>query len=293
MARRSRRAASEYGDDTDSGVLDTLAEKKRALLSRLPGGARRGALANTQTYLGMAEDSCTGRLQLEGEDQRLRVDWPRADREAIIGMINQRMRDATAALGGTYVPNPLWSNHLESCLITVHPLGGCCMGEDESSGVTNHKGQVFVGNAGTDTHAGLYVADGSVMPLALGVNPLLTITAIAERSVALLAEERGWTIEYALDHRPSPARKAASPGTIGVLFTERMAGFMAPISATQAADPDDPLAPLPRRSRGWRGRRAKPRLRPDPDRRGPRHDARRSGQAHGPRRHRRGSVDLA
>ena len=38
----------------------------------------------------------------------------------------------------------------------------------------------------------LYVSDGSVIPTPLGVNPLLTISAVAERSVALLAKDRGW-----------------------------------------------------------------------------------------------------
>jgi cholesterol oxidase len=42
----------------------------------------------------------------------------------------------------------------------------------------------------------LYVIDGSVVPTSLGVNPLLTISALAERSVYLLAQDYGWTIDY-------------------------------------------------------------------------------------------------
>lgn len=221
-------AAAACGHDTDRGVLDYITEHQRALRSRLPGGARHGAVANTQTFLGMAIDSSAGSLRID-EHQRLRIDWPQAEREPVIAALNQRMLEATAALGGTYVPNPLWSNHMQSSLISVHPLGGCSMGVDASAGVTNHKGQVFRGPEGTQVHAGLYVADGAVIPTALGVNPLLTISAVAERSVALLAEDRGWSINYELHHRPVPARPAAPPPGIGISFTERMAGCLAPV----------------------------------------------------------------
>ena len=38
--------------------------------------------------------------------------------------------------------------------------------------------------------------DASVIPRSLGVNPLLTITGLAERACALLAADHGWTIPY-------------------------------------------------------------------------------------------------
>ncbi len=222
-----RAAADAWGTDTDEGVLDRIAENHRILRSRLPGGAHHGAVANTQTFLGMGFDSCTGRVLLD-ERGRLRIDWPAVDSEPIISGLNAKMLEATAALGGTFVPNPLWSNHCESSLITVHPLGGCSMGTDASTGVTNHKGQVFAGAHGAAVHEGLFVADGSVIPSPVGVNPLLTISAVAERNVALLAEQRGWTIPYALEHRPATPRAPITPAGIGVRFTERMAGFIAP-----------------------------------------------------------------
>ncbi len=57
--------------------------------------------------------------------------------------------------------------------ITAHILGGCPMGKDASEGVVGPDGQVH-------GYPGLYVADGSVVPANLGVNPSLTITALAE-----------------------------------------------------------------------------------------------------------------
>ncbi|EJP67144.1 glucose-methanol-choline oxidoreductase [Beauveria bassiana ARSEF 2860] len=96
--------------------------------------------------------------------------------------------------GGTLIYNPLlrlWGNHQ----ITVHPLGGASMSRDNSgkSGVTNHVGQVFAGQQ-SETHAGLIVVDGAAIPGALGVNPIATIAALAERSVAAFAERQSLDI---------------------------------------------------------------------------------------------------
>jgi cholesterol oxidase len=57
------------------------------------------------------------------------------------------------------------------------------MGEDGSDGAVDHLGRVFKGD-GADVHAGLYVADGSIVRTALGVNPFLTISALSERIAA-------------------------------------------------------------------------------------------------------------
>jgi cholesterol oxidase len=96
------------------------------------------------------------------------------------------------------MPNPFWKDYADHNLTTVHPLGGCAMAEDASNGVVNHKAQVFADVAGGQIHDGLYVADGAIVPVGLGVNPSLTISALAERAMALLAADRGWTIDYGL-----------------------------------------------------------------------------------------------
>ncbi|MBW1724901.1 MAG: cholesterol oxidase, partial [Deltaproteobacteria bacterium] len=55
-------------------------------------------------------------------------------------------------------------------------LGGCPMGPDSKRGVVDGKNRVY-------GHEGLYVVDGSTIPANLGVNPSLTITAMAEHAM--------------------------------------------------------------------------------------------------------------
>jgi len=60
---------------------------------------------------------------------------------------------------------------------TAHILGGCIMGATADDGVVDELGRVH-------GHPGLRVVDGSVIPANLGVNPSLTITALAEHFIA-------------------------------------------------------------------------------------------------------------
>jgi len=60
---------------------------------------------------------------------------------------------------------------------TAHILGGAVIASDASKGVCDARGRVF-------GYEGLYVADGSAVPANLGVNPALTITALAEHILA-------------------------------------------------------------------------------------------------------------
>jgi choline dehydrogenase-like flavoprotein len=59
-------------------------------------------------------------------------------------------------------------------------MGTAAMGGDESRGVTTPEGAV----RGTE---GLYVADASLLPTSLGVNPMMTVIACASRIAGRLA----------------------------------------------------------------------------------------------------------
>lgn len=212
-------AAEAVGRDTGKDFGDRLKAATRRLASVM-GGPHRGATRNTQVYLVMAHDDADGRMFLQ--DDRLRVGWPGVGKKDVFKRASQGMEKATEALGGTYVRNPIWTKLFDHDLVTVHPLGGAVMGEDATAGAVNHKGQVFAGSAGGDVYTGLYVGDGAIMPRSLGVNPLLTISAIAERNCKLIAQDRGWIIDYKLPSAPSESRRNRKPG---IRFTEAMRGW--------------------------------------------------------------------
>jgi cholesterol oxidase len=66
---------------------------------------------------------------------------------------------------------------------TAHILGGCAMGETAESGVIDARHRLH----GYD---GLYVIDGSAFSANPGVNPSLTITALAERAMSFIADAK-------------------------------------------------------------------------------------------------------
>jgi cholesterol oxidase len=214
---------------------DGLRRQERAAQSDLLG-PYSGALANTQTYLVMAHDDGAGRIHLA--DDRVRISWPGVGTEPIFRTVNDTLAQATKALGGgVQVPNPIWSKDLGDKLVTVHALGGCVMAERAEDGVVDHAGRVFSAATGSDVYDSLWIADGSVIPTSLGVNPLLTISALAERSCMELAASRKWTIDYTFDVKPVPYFTPKR----GLRFTETMAGTFGtgPMRFTLSVASDD------------------------------------------------------
>jgi len=128
-------------------------------------------------------------------------------------------------------------------VLTVHPLGGCIHGDDAAGGVVNERGQVFQGTSGTAAYPDLYVMDGSTIPSPVGVNPLLTISALSERNVRLLIEDRGWRLDDSFDGKPAVYDgKRDLPRPITLQFSERMTGYLTPSSSDFAAAADEAKA---------------------------------------------------
>lgn len=169
-----------------SGGRRTLGRRAGRLAAPL-FGVRRGAASKALTLLGMGKDADVGTLTFR--KGRLQLHWSRATHAATIDAAHSAMRRIASGLGGRFVPAPTVGWPLAYLLPTVHPLGGCDMADCAEDGVVDHMGRVFQGRTGHTVYPGLYVLDGSIIPVPIGSNPALTITALAERALALILAE--------------------------------------------------------------------------------------------------------
>jgi cholesterol oxidase len=101
---------------------------------------------------------------------------------------HQAARLLAEEIGG--VPGGSWLD-VVNVPLTAHILGGATIGDSPASGVIDPYHRVY-------GHPGLSVVDGSAVPANLGVNPSLTITALAERAMSL------WPNKGQPDPRPAP-----------------------------------------------------------------------------------------
>lgn len=195
-------------------------------------------LQHLSIFAAMGDDGAAGSLRLGAEGERddsdghLSVVWPGVTRlplfDAQIDRLEALAKDAK--FGGRTLANPMWRllppgmdfliGNQRGPLLTVHPLGGCVIGETAASGVVNEYGEVFDPMAADGgLHAGLVVLDGSIVPSALGTNPALTIAAVALRAARRLRRE--WS---------KPAASAL-PVSLPVLRRPRVADIEAEIAA--------------------------------------------------------------
>jgi cholesterol oxidase len=182
-------AGATIGDDDRSVVARV--RRRLGELASVARGPFAGPTDHTLMFLVMSGDDGDGRIVLEGDHAE--VQWPGVGEGRPFRTDNRALRAAAvnSELHGTYIPDPIWTGWLGRSVITVHPLGGCVMGNDATDGVVDHRGRVFAGPNGRKKHKGLFVSDGSVIPRPLAVNPSLTISALAERSCELLIREWG------------------------------------------------------------------------------------------------------
>ena len=185
-------------------TLGAVAQLDRFGLDKRGGGdplaLQPQLLRRSLLLLGIGHDSASGRIRLDASSDRVRWEWTGAGTEPVAALHESRVA-GIRQLGGIHLRNPasgvfpgavgdmLTGPALGGALFTVHPLGGCRMADAPHSGVVDDTGAVF--RADGTVHDGLFVMDGSVIPGSLGVNPMLTITALAERACARILAAGG------------------------------------------------------------------------------------------------------
>ena len=137
----------------------------------------RGGLLRALPYLGMGTDDADGTIRLI--NGQLEVNWKRSSSRGMFDRMEKLLRSLSEAMHGRYKPSPLWDWPVRK-LLTAHPLGGCAMSDRKDDGVVDEFGQVW-------NYPNLFVADGSIIPTALAINPSATISALAERTADHLA----------------------------------------------------------------------------------------------------------
>lgn len=178
----------------DGGVPDLL-EMALESLRNPRGDARRfapilrelhrhldnEAFEELMLWFGIGRDEAIGRFSLRKKyflfgDRVLRLYWnPRGARKVLdaIQEVHRKLAESTGGEIFLQLPN---------ATITPHPLGGCRMAQTKDEGVVDHRGEVF-------GYKNLYIADGSIIPRAVGVNPSKTIAALSERISDIIVSE--------------------------------------------------------------------------------------------------------
>jgi cholesterol oxidase len=169
--------------------LGAISRAIRAMWDRFTGGTSTGSIGyvlsdllsgdlsyRTAVLLSMGVDRSNGTLTLD-RNGCVDLDWPTHDSMPLyqgIEAANRAFRDATGA--PDYIPLPTWLWPLRKN-VTVHSLGGCVLADSASDGVTSADRATFGQAFG---YRNLYVSDGSIVPTAVGANPIATISALSE-----------------------------------------------------------------------------------------------------------------
>jgi cholesterol oxidase len=146
---------------------------KRTTATMLPILAGIDIVRRVMPWFAQARDAADGRFSIKND--QLFLEWDIAASEETINAVasvHRKLAMLTEGLALTPLP---WT--IGRDLITPHPLGGCNMGGSAATGVVDAAGEVF-------GHPNLFVADGAIVPKAIGLNPSRTIAALAEHIAA-------------------------------------------------------------------------------------------------------------
>jgi cholesterol oxidase len=184
-------------------LRELLQLKVGEALRLLKQGIYGDQLSRSQILYIVAHDDASGHLRLQ--DGHVIVDWPSYSDAPERVRAEAKVKAMVESRGGVFNANPFSMTAFGGNRIIAHPLGGCAMGETVEQGVVAPDGRVFDPTKGPQgVYDGLYVCDGAAVPSAIGVSPLLTITALAERAMILAAVQ----LQRKLDVNATPSHPA-------------------------------------------------------------------------------------
>lgn len=209
---------------------------------RDPLAVDQDAMKNTLLVGIIGHDAGQGVLKLPGRRRDaeregcLRIEWPGLARDPDLHNTHRRLSQHIDAHLGTVdglprlTPNPFWNpmpkalsflvNQNTGTGFTVHPLGGCCMGDRPTNSVVDEWGAVWdcsdPGSHDRDNwESTLLVLDGAIVPGSLGANPALTIAALSLRGSGALAGSMGVDRPRRCS-QPQPEDPHPKPSSLGL-----------------------------------------------------------------------------
>jgi len=169
-------------------ALPAFGTAHKSLMARLPHAQATIALFIDGMHAEFKDPGGTVRVSKGG---RTRLSYPigellrEAQRDAVRNMVRLQLAAGAEEVWSLHAQPLLFRGEsdlaqlatasfgpLDHTMFSAHQMGGCAMGESPERAVVNSRGRHH-------DFDNLWVADGSVFPTALGVNPQITIYAIA------------------------------------------------------------------------------------------------------------------
>lgn len=155
----------DHWDGTDHPVFAEIAP--------LPAGVETWV----SIYLAITDNPERGHFRYDSKADQVRLQWSQEQGDPAIDSAKALFDEVNRVNGTVYRSDLFGDTRKFENRFTYHPLGGLVLDE-----ATDNYGRV-------PEYPGLYVTDGSLIPGSIGVNPFMTITALAERNVEHVLSE--------------------------------------------------------------------------------------------------------
>jgi cholesterol oxidase len=157
------------GDDWGNTANPVFAE-----IAPLPPGSKTWA----SLYLAITKNAERGNFTYDSATDSAKLNWTRSQNQPSVTAAKTLFDRINAANGTIHGYDLFGDTRAFADDFCYHPLGGCVLGQ-----ATDTFGRA-------SGYSGLYVTDGALVPGSIGVNPFVTITALAERNkAAVLAQD--------------------------------------------------------------------------------------------------------